>query len=297
MNSIGCQICPRKCGADRNFGTKGVCGVDSRIMVARAALHYWEEPCISGETGSGAVFFAGCPLHCIFCQNKKISEGKAGKIISRERLAEIFLELQAKGANNINLVTASQYVEDVVYAVKNARAKGLNIPIVYNSSGYELEDSLRLLEGIVDVYLPDFKYFDSKLAGEYSRAEDYPKVAKAALEEMVRQQPRVEFDHDGMIRKGVIVRHLLLPGNVKDGQNVLSYLHDKYGNGIYISMMSQYTPMPGMEEHPKLYRKVTRREYDRYMNHAFGIGIEQGFFQDGKVAEESFIPDFGMEGV
>lgn len=208
-----CLLCPRKCGTNRRTGQTGVCGVSSEIKVARAALHYWEEPCISGKRGSGAVFFSGCSLHCVFCQNREISDGKEGKVISKERLSDIFMELAGKGANNINLVTPGQYIPDIVWAVNNAKSRGMKLPIIYNTSGYENVTELKLLEGIVDVYLPDFKYMDSTLSAMYSRAKDYPSVAKQALSEMVRQQPDVVIDDaTGLIQKGVIVRQLLLPG-------------------------------------------------------------------------------------
>lgn len=292
-----CLLCPRKCGINRSTGQTGVCGVSAKIRVARAALHYWEEPCISGKKGSGAVFFSGCSLHCVFCQNREISDGKAGKVISKERLSDIFLELKAKGANNINLVTPGQYIPDIVWAVRDARRRGMELPIVYNTSGYENETELKLLEGIVDVYLPDFKYMDSALSAKYSRAKDYPSVAKQALSEMVRQQPRVVIDDaTGLIQKGVIVRQLLLPGHVNDAKAILKYLHDTYQNSIYISMMSQFTPI-ALKDYPEIKRTVTRREYERLIDYALKIGITNAFIQEGDVAKDSFIPAFDCEGV
>lgn len=292
-----CLLCPRKCGINRSTGQTGVCGVSAEIRVARAALHYWEEPCISGEKGSGAVFFSGCSLHCVFCQNREISDGKAGKVISKERLSDIFLELKAKGANNINLVTPGQYIPDIVWAVNDARRRGMELPIVYNTSGYEDAKELKLLEGIVDVYLPDFKYMDSALSAKYSRAKDYPSVAKQAISEMVRQQPRVVIDDaTGLIQKGVIVRQLLLPGHVNDAKAILKYLHDTYQNSIYISMMSQFTPI-ALKDYPEINRTVTRREYERLIDYAIKIGITNAFIQEGNVAKDSFIPAFDCEGV
>lgn len=292
-----CLLCPRKCGINRSTGQTGVCGVSAEIRVARAALHYWEEPCISGEKGSGAVFFSGCSLHCVFCQNREISDGKAGKVISKERLSDIFLELKAKGANNINLVTPGQYIPDIVWAVRDARRRGMELPIVYNTSGYEDADELKQLEGIVDVYLPDFKYMDSALSAKYSRAKDYPSVAKQALSEMVRQQPKVVIDDaTGLIQRGVIVRQLLLPGHVKDAKAILKYLHDTYQNSIYISMMSQFTPI-ALKDYPEINRTVTRREYERLIDYAIKIGITNAFIQEGDVAKDSFIPAFDCEGV
>ena len=292
-----CLLCPRKCGINRGTGQTGVCGVSAEIRVARAALHYWEEPCISGEKGSGAVFFSGCSLHCVFCQNREISDGKAGKVISKERLSDIFIELAGKGANNINLVTPGQYIPDIVWAVSDARRRGMKLPIVYNTSGYENVTELKLLEGIVDVYLPDFKYMDSALSAKYSRAKDYPSVAKQALSEMVRQQPKVVIDDaTGLIQKGVIVRQLLLPGHVNDAKAILKYLHDTYQNSIYISMMSQFTPI-ALKDYPEINRTVTRREYERLVDYAIKIGIMNAFIQEGDVAKDSFIPAFDCEGV
>lgn len=292
-----CLLCPRKCGINRRTGQTGVCGVSSEIKVARAALHYWEEPCISGKRGSGAVFFSGCSLHCVFCQNREISDGKEGKVISKERLSDIFMELEGKGANNINLVTSGQYIPDIVWAVNNARSRGMKLPIIYNTSGYENVTELKLLEGIVDVYLPDFKYMDSTLSAMYSRAKDYPSVAKQALSEMVRQQPDVVIDDaTGLIQKGVIVRQLLLPGHVNDAKAVLKYLYDTYHDHVYISMMSQFTPI-ALKDYPEINRTVTRREYERLVDYALEIGITNAFIQEGDVAKDSFIPAFDCEGV
>ena len=292
-----CLLCPRKCGINRRTGQTGVCGVSSEIKVARAALHYWEEPCISGKRGSGAVFFSGCSLHCVFCQNREISDGKAGKVISKERLSDIFIELADKGANNINLVTPGQYIPDIVWAVNDAKSRGMKLPIIYNTSGYENMTELKLLEGIVDVYLPDFKYMDSTLSARYSRAKDYPSVAKQALSEMVRQQPDVVIDDaTGLIQKGVIVRQLLLPGHVNDAKAVLKYLYDTYHDHVYISMMSQFTPI-ALEDYPEINRTVTKREYERLVNYALEIGITNAFIQEGDVANDSFIPAFDCEGV
>ena len=292
-----CLLCPRKCGINRRTGQTGVCGVSSEIKVARAALHYWEEPCISGKRGSGAVFFSGCSLHCVFCQNREISDGKEGKVISKERLSDIFIELADKGANNINLVTPGQYIPDIVWAVNDAKSRGMKLPIIYNTSGYENVTELKLLEGIVDVYLPDFKYMDSTLSARYSRAKDYPSVAKQALSEMIRQQPDVVIDDaTGLIQKGVIVRQLRLPGHVNDAKAVLKYLYDTYHDHIYISMMSQFTPI-ALKDYPEINRTVTKREYERLVNYALEIGITNAFIQEGDVAKDSFIPAFDCEGV
>lgn len=298
-----CTLCPRACHADRTEGQKGRCHVDAQIRVARAALHMWEEPCLSGRSGSGAVFFSGCALGCIFCQNREIASGKAGLVISEARLEEIFLELQEKGANNINLVTAGHYVPQVVRALACAKSQGLRIPIVYNSSGYEKAETLRQLEGLIDIYLPDLKYLTPELAAAYSHAPDYPQYAMEAIAEMVRQQPQAEFmpedrtEASPIMRRGVIVRHLLLPGHVREAKKVVSYLHETYGDQIYISMMNQYTPMSEKFVDPNLNRRVTKREYERLLDYAAEIGVENGFYQEGATADESFIPEFDYEGV
>lgn len=313
-----CTLCPRECHVNRVKGQKGVCAVDAGLRVARAALHFWEEPCISGKRGSGAVFFSGCAMHCVFCQNEQIAQGNAGFEIEGDRLAEIFLELQEQKANNINLVTPGQYIPHIIRAVESARRQGLQIPIVYNTSAYEKVDTLKMLEGIVDIYLPDFKYMNAETAQKYSHASDYPGIAKAAIAEMVRQQPHPEFmwecakkengssgnedenqkviptdAEDGAIMtRGVIVRQLLLPGKVKEAEKIISYLYEHYGNQIYLSMMSQYTPLQHAAKFPELARKVSHREYEDYINEAIRIGVEQAFIQEGDVAQESFIPDF-----
>lgn len=297
---ISCEICPRTCKVNRENGQTGVCKVTSQLKVARAALHFWEETCISGTKGSGTVFFSGCSMHCVFCQNEEISQGLVGKEISKERLVEIFLELQEKGANNINLVTPGQYVPYIIWAVEQARNQGLVLPIVYNTSSYEKVDTIKRLEGIVDIYLPDFKYYSSQLAAKYSNAPDYPEIAKAAIAEMVRQQPNpVFYEKDGqeLMKNGVVVRQLLLPGQLQDAKDIIKYLHETYGNQIYISLMNQYTPLSHVEKYPELNKKVSKRTYEKYVDYAIDIGIENGFIQEGDVAEESFIPEFNGEGV
>ena len=292
-----CRVCPRNCGADRLSDQKGFCRAGAEIILARAALHMWEEPCISGKEGSGAVFFSGCSLGCKFCQNRQISRGQTGKKVTADRLADIFLELQQQKANNINLVTAGHFLPQVAEAIEKSRNRGLQIPVVYNSSGYEKSEMLKLLEGLVDIYLPDFKYMDPELAEQYSYARDYPEVAKEALKEMVRQTGTPEFDRRGIMKKGVIVRHLLLPGHVKDSRRVLEYLLSTYGKEIYISLMNQYTPMPAMKDDPRLSRKVTDREYQRLIDYGLQLGLENGFIQEGETAKASFIPEFNGEGI
>ena len=295
-----CDLCPRKCLVDRKKGEKGICGQTENLKVARAALHFWEEPCISGDAGSGAVFFSGCPLHCVFCQNENIANGTVGKEISLERLVDIFLELQEKRANNINLVTPGHFVPQIVKALDQARKEGLTLPVVYNTSSYETVDTIKMLEGYVDIYLPDFKYMSPVLSKKYSHAPDYAEVAKAAIAEMVRQTGKAVFvngDEDNLILSGTIVRHLILPGCMADSMQILKYLHDTYGDMIYISIMNQFTPLSNLEKYPELNRRITDEEYETLVDYAIEIGIENGFIQEGNTAEESFIPAFDCEGV
>ncbi len=295
-----CDLCPRKCLVDRKKGEKGICGQTENLKVARAALHFWEEPCISGDAGSGAVFFSGCPLHCVFCQNENIANGTVGKEISVERLAEIFLELQEKGANNINLVTPGHFVPQITKALDLAKQEGLKLPIVYNTSSYETVETIKRLEGYVDIYLPDFKYMSPGLSKKYSHAPDYAEVAKAAIAEMVRQTGKAVFvngDEDNLILRGTIVRHLTLPGCMEDSMQILKYLHETYGDMIYISIMNQFTPLSNLEKYPELNRRITDEEYETLVDYAIEIGIENGFIQEGDTAEESFIPAFDCEGV
>ena len=298
-----CCLCPRECHVNRHASQVGRCGQTGTLMAARASLHFWEEPCISGTNGSGTVFFSGCNLGCVFCQNDNIARGTAGREISMGRLAEIFLELQEKGAHNINLVTPSHFIPQIVQALVTAKNHGLAIPIVYNTGSYEKVDSLRLLDGLVDIYLPDLKYFSSELSARFSNAPDYFSIAAAAIAEMYRQVGTPVFDqkldsvNTPLLRRGVIVRHLLLPGQVRDSKKILRYLHDAYGDNIYISIMSQYTPLPQASGFPELNRRVTPEEYERLLLFAERIGIRNGFRQEGSASEESFIPEFDGRGL
>ncbi len=292
-----CTLCPRECHADRLGEALGYCGMDSRLFAARAALHMWEEPCISGEKGSGAVFFSGCSLKCCFCQNREIAIGDRGQEISVDRLADIFLELEQQGAANLNLVTGAHYVPQILLALENAKRRGCRLLVVYNSGGYEKVETLRLMKGYVDVYLPDLKYLDRDLSRAFSHAPDYPETAMAAIMEMVEQTGSCRFGEDGYIKKGTIVRHLVLPGHTRNSIRVLEYLHRTYGEDIYISIMNQYTPVYHQESYPELNRKITKREYQKVLDAACSLGIENGFFQEGETAMESFIPGFNYEGV
>ena len=296
LNSTNCRLCPRECGIDRTRHV-GKCKSGDSLLAARASLHFWEEPCISGSRGSGTVFFSGCSLGCVYCQNQNISAARVGREITHERLAEIFFELQSKGAHNINLVTPDHFAPHIKKAILLSRKRGFDLPFVYNTSGYCSVDTLRGLCGLIDVYLCDFKYFSADLAKKYSSAENYPAAAAAALAEMHRQVPSPLFDDDGIMQRGIIVRHLLLPGNLEDSKNVLSYLHSSYGDSIYVSIMNQYTPPSGAELPRELSRRVTKLEYARLCEFAIALGIKNAFVQEGGTAMESFIPDFDLSGI
>lgn len=292
-----CTLCPRKCGVNRAAGERGFCGETGTLRAARAGLHAWEEPCISGKEGSGTVFFSGCNMRCSYCQNYSLSRGKDGFAITNARLAEIFLELQNAGANNVNLVTPTHFIPHILEAAAEARAAGLHIPLVYNCGGYENPEALRLLEGTVQIYLPDFKYWEnSDAAGRFSASPDYAEWAKKALREMVRQTGSPRFDDRGMLERGVIVRHLLLPGRERESMEILRYLYETYGNDIYISIMNQYTPVPSCHD-PALSRPVSQDAYDRVIAYAVQLGIENAYIQEGGTVSESFIPAFDGSGV
>ncbi len=292
-----CFLCPRVCGTDRAAGQKGFCGGGNLVRVARAALHYWEEPCISGESGSGTVFFSGCTMRCVFCQNKEISRSEVGKEITIERLAEIYLELAAKGANNINLVTPMHYAPQITAALDIARKNGLTLPIVWNTGGWERRESIAAVRDYADIWLSDFKYFDSSLGESLSKAPNYFSVAAAALDQMVKQTCEPVFDENGIMRRGVIVRHLMLPGHLDDTKNVLRFLYENYGDSIWISIMNQYTPMYSDPRFPELSRTVSDEEYNEAIDFACELGIENAFVQEGGTVGESFIPPFDLSGV
>ncbi len=298
-----CTLCPRNCHVDRLSGETGYCNQTGVLTAARASLHFWEEPCISGTKGSGAVFFSGCNLRCVFCQNANIALGGTGKEISIERLADIFLELQEKGAHNINLVTPTHFIPQIVHALTIAKNRGLSIPIVYNTGSYEKADSLHLLEGLVDIYLPDLKYYSPELSGRLSNAPDYFARASAAIAEMYRQTGAPIFCESSdnsdipLLQRGIIVRHLVLPGQTRDSKKILRYLHETYGDNIYISVMNQYTPLPHVSAFPELNRRVTPEEYERILRFAERIGIRNGFRQEGSAAEADFIPRFDGRGL
>lgn len=289
-----CRLCARNCGVDRTK-TAGYCKIKSEIYLSRAALHFWEEPPISGTRGSGTIFFSGCSLSCIYCQNREISRGREGKSVTTDQLSQIMLDLENKGAHNINFVTPTHFIPSVAEAIRLSRSKGLSIPIVYNTGSYDTPEALKLLEGLVDIYLPDLKYYTEKTSKEYSLAADYPTVAREAIAEMFRQVGKADFDEKGIMTRGVIVRILLLPGHVAEAKLSLKYLLDTYGDGIYVSLMNQYTPMSDMK--PPLNRRVTHEEYDQLLSYAEKIGLKNGFTQENGTAEESFIPPFDNTGI
>lgn len=294
-NFTKCELCPRKCGADRISGV-GFCGEGAELRAAKAYLHRWEEPCLSGENGSGTVFFSGCSLKCVFCQNYKISSENFGQVISEERLGEIFLELQEKGAHNINLVSPTHFVPQIISALDLVKGK-LNIPIVYNTGGYERVETLKMLEGYIDIYLPDFKYYDDEIARKYSAAGDYFEVVCAAIDEMFRQVGAAEFGEDGLMKKGIIIRHLTLPNHRHDSLAVLEEIASQWGTeDILLSLMSQYTPFYRSSEFPEISRRISTFEYNSVLKRAEELGFK-GFMQEKSSAKEEYTPDFDLNGI
>lgn len=294
--SSKCNLCPRNCNVDRKI-QKGYCKAPFNITAARGSLHFWEEPCISGSEGSGTVFFSGCSMGCVYCQNFDIAHQNFGKEISTERLCEIFLELQEKKANNINLVTPTHYADKIIEAVNLAKQKGLKIPVVYNTSGYEKEETIESLKDTVDIFMPDFKYWLSETAQKYSHAPDYPEIAKKAIDKMVNLQPDLVFDKRGILQKGVIIRILLLPGFVYEAKRITEYVYSKYGDRVIISLMSQYTPNKNTDKFPEINRRVRKKEYESLVQFAVDLDLKNVYIQDSASASESFIPPFTLEGV
>ena len=290
-----CKLCPRNCLVNRNRGELGFCKAGNKIKIAKAYLHKWEEPPITGENGSGTIFFSNCNLRCLFCQNYYIGEEGNGVEISVDRFSEICLDLQGRGATNINLVTPTHYVPLIIDGIKLAKSRGLTIPIVYNSSGYENVDTIKLLDGIVDVYLPDFKYFNDELAMKYSKCDNYFENASSSLKEMVRQKPECIFDDNGIIKSGVIVRHLLIPRMESDSKKILKYLYDTYEDKIYISIMNQYTPVRKCK-YEELNNTVDDSVYEDIIDYAWDLGIRNAFIQEGGTQSESFIPKWDFKG-
>ena len=305
-----CNLCPRACGAERTeHSGNGFCQAGTLPVVARIAPHFGEEPCISGTKGSGTVFFSGCTMRCVYCQNHEISFTGKGITLTPRQLADGYKRLEERGVHNINLVTASHYLYIVIPAIEKAKRQGLSIPVVYNTGAYERVEAIKALEGLVDIWLPDFKYISPRISLAYSHTPDYFQYASKALAEMVRQCPRPLFadgsssidaeddKDDPVMVKGVIVRHLVLPGCSEDSRDILDYLHTTYGDSIFISLMNQYTPMPQVYGDPNLGRKLTKREYDELVDYAISIGITNGFIQDGETASQSYIPAFDGTGL
>ena len=290
-----CRLCARNCRVDRTMGARGFCGMTDKIYLCRAALHFWEEPIISGTRGSGTVFFSGCSLRCIYCQNREISRAEYGEEVGIDRLSTIFRELESLGAHNVNLVTPTHFVPSIVRAIDKARSDGLCVPIVYNTASYETDECLELLRGRVDVFLPDLKYYKSETALSYSAAKDLPDVSKNAIDKMVAMTGAPVLNSDGVITRGTVVRILLLPSHVAEAKLNLRYLYEKYGNSIYISLMSQYTPPKDMP--PPLDRRVTHAEYRELVSYAERLGVVNAFTQEREAARESFIPPFDNTGV
>ena len=288
-----CNLCPRNCGVDRDKGEVGYCMAPSDMVIARYSLHMWEEPVISGDKGSGTIFFSYCNMRCCFCQNYEISELHKGRIVSIEEFSNICLELQEAGANNINLVTPTHFVDKIALGLKLAKERGLNIPVVYNSSGYENVDTIKMLDGLVDIYLPDLKYYDNSYGIKYSKCRDYFKYASMAIDEMVRQVGSVVIDDNGLMKRGVIVRHLLLPGAIEDSKKIIKYLYRRYKDNIIISIMNQYTPVRKLD-YEELNNKVNDNDYDELINYAYDLGVRKAFIQEGDTQEISFIPDFDL---
>ena len=289
---IECKICPNNCKVNRTNGKVGSCKANDKVKVALASLHYFEEPCISGEKGSGTVFFSNCNMKCKFCQNYKISAEGKGKEITIEELAATFLDLQEQGANNINLVTPTIYAYEIIEAIKIAKGKGLKLPIVYNSNGYESVETLKSLEGYIDVYLPDLKYYYDDIAFEYSGVKNYFKHATEAIKEMYNQVGAPQFDENGLIQKGVIIRHLVLPNNIDNSKQVLKWIKENIDKRVYVSIMAQYFPCYKAKEIENLNRKLTKEEYEEIENFVYDLDIENGYMQELGEHEEEYVPNF-----
>lgn len=290
-----CEICPRKCKVNR-YEKKGYCRCDDKVKIALVSKHYFEEPCISGRNGSGTIFFSNCNLNCIFCQNHDISQGGKGIDVTIERLAEIMLEQQERGANNINLVTPTMYVEQIIKAIDIAKDGGLNIPIVYNTNGYEEVETIKKLAGYIDIYLPDFKYFTNELAIKYSKAPNYFEKVTSALLEMQSQFDEYVFDGE-IMKKGMIVRHLVLPNHIQNSKNVLKWIKENLREDIYVSVMAQYFPNYKAVGDELIGRKLSFSEYRKIEQYFYGLDIKNGYIQDLGKHEEEFVPDFNMDNV
>ncbi len=292
-----CEICPRKCKVNRLEGTKGFCKCDDKIRIALVSSHYFEEPCISGKEGSGTIFFSNCNLACVYCQNYEVSQEGKGKEVSIERLSEIMLEQQARGVNNINLVTGTMYIYQIIEAIKIAKSKGLTIPIVYNTSGYETIETIKDLEGIVDIYLPDLKYYSDELALKYSNCPNYFEYATKAIKEMINQIGENEFNDKGIMTKGVIIRHLILPNHVQNSKNILKWIKDNLPHNTYVSVMAQYFPTNKAKSIEGINRKINTKEYKEIENYLYTLGLDEGYMQDLGEHEEEYVPNFDFRNI
>lgn len=289
-----CMLCPHKCGINRIDGNKGRCKCDDKLKIALASLHMFEEPCISGTNGSGTVFFSNCNLNCVYCQNYEISQLGKGKEISIEHLAEIFLNQQEKKAHNINLVTPTMYVYQIIEAIKFAKSKGLNIPIIYNSNGYENIETIKLLDGYIDVYLPDLKYYSNEMSKKYSKVDNYFETATRAIKEMYSQVGKAKFDENGLIKRGVIIRHLVLPNHIQNSKNILKWISENMPSDVYVSVMSQYFPTYKAKNDDLISRKLTKKEYKEVFNYLYSLNLENGYIQELGSHEEEYVPDFDL---
>lgn len=296
LDITNCNLCPRRCGVNRTMSV-GFCGAGDKVRIALVSLHQWEEPCLVGEKGAGTVFFSYCNLRCVYCQNHEISHGGQGWEVSLERLAEIFLEQQARGAATLDLVTPTHYVPQIIAALDIAKARGLTLPVVYNSSAYENVETIEVLKGYVDIYLPDMKYMSAASGKEYSAAADYFAAASAAITRMVEQVGPVQFAADGQLRRGVLVRHMVLPGHRHESMDIVKWLWETFGKTIQVSLMNQYTPMYKAAEHKPLNRRLTTFEYDSVVDYALQLGMENAYIQERRSASAEFVPDFNGAGV
>lgn len=292
-----CKLCNRKCGVNRLNNELGICNANNKVKLARAALHQWEEPPISGQLGSGTVFFSHCNLKCIFCQNHEISQEYNGTYISIEKLSKIFLDLQKKGASNINLVTPTHYVPQIIEALELSKAEGLKLPILYNTNGYDSLETIKLLKGYVDVYLPDFKYFNEKYAIKYSKINNYKETVFSLIKEMLNQVGKPKFNNVGLIEKGVIIRHLMLPGLLFDSKKVIDLIYSSFGDNVYISLMNQYTPMYNAEKYPEINKPLNPKHYNSLINYASELGVTNGFIQDEGTSSTCYVPNFNLQGI
>lgn len=289
-----CTICPHRCKVNRLEGQRGRCRCDSSIKIALASIHNYEEPCISSKNGSGTVFFSNCNLNCIYCQNYEISQEGKGKVVSTEHLAEIFIKQQNKGVNNINLVTPTMYVPQIIEAIKIAKQNGLHIPIIYNSNGYESIETIKMLDGYIDVYLPDLKYYSNELAKKYSKIDNYFSIATSAIKEMIKQVGNPIFNEDGIIQKGVIIRHLILPNHIQNTKNILKYIKENFDDETYISIMAQYFPTYKAKDDSLLNRKISKKEYKEVENYLYMLDLKNGYMQDLGEHEEEYVPNFDL---